>query len=147
MEKAHRCALSCCHGEILIGHYIVEPAINGLVGGWIDQFQFHLAGELFAGQVHDLGAEVDAVAFAQEAWRIGLHHQFFLCDHVFGAVPEGQFFGMRHDHPLPGSERFGHGEVELNVAIGIGMELRKEEGGFIEIGANGRLRSEQQGYC
>ena len=126
-------ALAGGYGEILVGEYILEPAVYGFVGSSIQQFETGNACYFAVAQIHDLGAEFHLVSFPHETWRIGLNHQRFLGDGMLACIATGHILCMCQGHQFPFGQCLGDGKGEFNISFRVCSQVGEEECGFIEI--------------
>ena len=70
------------------------------------------------GLVGDLDGELEHVAFAQEARRVGLHHQVLGGDGLVFEETGAELPVMGEAQEPPGRERLGHGEGHAHDAVG-----------------------------
>ena len=84
----------------------------------------HAAGLRFVALVRHFDGEFHRVALAQEARRIGLHHDVLGGDGVAVEKTSAQFLIMREGQEMPFRQRLRHGESYAHDAVGIGHQLR-----------------------
>ena len=112
---------------------------NRLIIHRIEHLQCHISANVPAAGIDDFGGKIHGVALAKEARGIGHDH------HVLGGLHELfeaaalEVGVMGHALHLPLGERVGHSKAEKDHTICIGSQLRVEEGGLVEIGADLRF--------
>ena len=116
---------------------ILQAELHGqaLVRLGIEDIKLHLAGQLaLGGVVHD-DLDPCLVGFAQEAGKIGTHHEILEALRLF--LQASSIEAARHGvHPdVPRGDRVGHGEFEARGAVRVGSELRLPERGLGELAA------------
>ena len=89
--------------------------------------------------VRHLHRELDGVAFAQEAWRVGLDHEVFGGDGMILQEPAAHRLVMGEAQEPPPRQRLGHREGHPHHAIGIRGQLWEEERRLVQVLAGGHL--------
>ena len=138
-ERSDMPAIYLGFGILGFGIYrrAISKQVHAFQGACVRKRKHRLATLRSGGHVGDFDGELNGVAFAQEAWRVGLHHEVLGSDGGVGEECGAELFVVREAEEFPARERLGHGELNAHGAVGIGEELREEEGGFGEVFAGG----------
>ena len=125
------------HSQRLLGPVVAERLVDALTGERVPEGEAHAAALRRVRAVDDLDCEIQRVALAQEARRIGLNHDLASGVGAILEQPGSQLAVVGEGEEPPLGERLGHGELELHLAVPAGDEMREEEGGLAEVGARG----------
>ncbi len=104
---------------LLVGQSRVERRL----GPGVEERQLNRAGLLGLGHVGDLDGQLELVALAQEAGRVGLDHDFLLGHHLGfdGPASEGLVVGEAEE--APAGQGFGDLEFDGHRAVPIGPQV------------------------
>ena len=94
--------------------------------------------------VAQAGSQRGFIAVAEEAGQVELRHQFLLRHNSLVQVGCHQVSRMGKTRQVPGRHTLGQGEGDGSRALGIGTQLRHEEGQLVQVlpeqrGINGRF--------
>ena len=127
------------YGEFLIEIGVTELVVHTVVGKRVGEGEAYFARGLFVGHIGDLHSELELIALAQEARRVGLHHDVLGGNRAAAEEAATQFVIVCEAHKLPLGECLRHREFQSHFAFFIGHNVRQEEGGFVEVLAGGNL--------
>ncbi len=135
------------HVKRLLGRAEPQRSIDRLLRGGIGKRELHRALLRLVALVAHLHGELNRVALAHEARRVGLDHEILRGDGLAGEQPGAELRIVREAEELPLGERLRHRERHPHRAVRARRQVREEERGLVEILPRGDFGEIRLGCC